>query len=115
MGQQPVRPGPEGGARGQDRICDTGELFRHQLLRRQRQVNERRADVQHVLVLSPEEGPVVLVLEEVRVEHQDAGDDAAGDEAEVGAVDSIGHLFRDGPDGRHERGVRVRVAAKDVV
>src|SRR5690606_28527627 len=70
-----------------------------QVLGRMHQEHVVRGQVDHVLVLAPEERPVLLVLREVRLEHQHARHHAAGDEAEVGPVHAVGHLLGAGADG----------------
>ena len=73
------------------------------------------ADADDVLVLSPQKGPVFLVLGEIGRDDEHPGNDPPGDEREIGAVGSIGHPFGGRPHARDKREVRPRVAAIHIV
>ena len=64
-------------------------------------------------ILSPQEGPVVVILEVVRLTEQESWSDIARDKREVRSVVSVEHLFGMGRSDRsHERVVVVRVTTE---
>src|SRR3546814_8154680 len=68
-----------------------------------------------IFVLAPEERPILMVLGEIGLDDQRPGHDTPGDEAEIGAVVTIGHFLRARTDARDERNVRPRMIAEQEV
>jgi len=73
-----LRPLPRGRGDARDAMLLTSLV--QQLICRMHKQDVTRAEVDDVLVLAPEEGPIFFVLWEVGFQDQDAWDDAAGDE-----------------------------------
>src|SRR3546814_5528 len=78
-------------------------------------LDEGRGFGHHIFVLAPEERPILMVLGEIGLDDQRPGHDTPGDEAEIGAVVTIGHFLRARTDARDERNVRPRMIAEQEV
>jgi hypothetical protein len=68
-----------------------------------------------VFIFAPEEGPVLAVFREVRLQDQDTGYDAAGNEGEIRPVIAIGDQFGFRANARHQREIMPRMATENVV